>query len=41
PARIVARGDKAARDIDWKMRHSLDQMVESAWNARRAHPQGA
>jgi UDP-glucose 4-epimerase len=37
PARIVASGDLAARDIDWKMRHSIDEMVVSAWNARRAH----
>jgi UDP-glucose 4-epimerase len=36
PARIVAAGDLAARDIDWKMRHSLRQMVESAWAARTA-----
>jgi UDP-glucose 4-epimerase len=37
PARIVASGDLAARDIDWKMRHTIDEMVVSAWNARRAH----
>jgi len=36
PARIVASGDLAARDLDWKMRHTLAQMVESAWEARRA-----
>ena len=36
PARIVASGDLAARDLDWRMRHSLEQMVESAWTARRA-----
>ena len=36
PARIVASGDLAARDLDWKMRHTLSQMVESAWEARRA-----
>ncbi|MFP5253595.1 MAG: UDP-glucose 4-epimerase GalE [Actinomycetes bacterium] len=37
PARIVASGDLAARDLDWRMRHSLDDMVASAWSARRAH----
>jgi UDP-glucose 4-epimerase len=37
PARIVASGDLAARDIDWRMRHTIDQMVTSAWEARRAH----
>jgi UDP-glucose 4-epimerase len=36
PARIVASGELAARDLDWKMRHSVDDMVASAWEARRA-----
>lgn len=35
PPRIVASGRLAARDLDWKMRHSLDEMVASAWEARR------
>ncbi len=35
PARIVASGALAARDLDWKMRHSLAEMVESAWSARQ------
>jgi UDP-glucose 4-epimerase len=34
PARIVASGDLAARDLDWKMRHTLAEMVDSAWRAR-------
>ncbi len=37
PARIVANGDRAARDLDWQMRHDIDQMVQSAWSARNAH----
>jgi UDP-glucose 4-epimerase len=36
PDRIVATGELAARDLDWKMRHSLDEMVRSGWEARRA-----
>ncbi len=36
PARIVALGELAARDLDWQMRHSLDDMVRSAWDARQA-----
>jgi UDP-glucose 4-epimerase len=36
PARIVAAGDLAARDRRWEMRHSVDEMVSSAWEARRA-----
>ena len=33
PARIVATGDLARRDLDWQMRHSLQEMVSSAWRA--------
>jgi len=36
PPRIVANGDLAARDLDWAMRHTLDEMVASAWAARQA-----
>ncbi len=34
PARIVADGQLAARDLDWATRHSLRDMAESAWRAR-------
>jgi UDP-glucose 4-epimerase len=37
PARIVALGDAAAAELDWKMRHTIDEMAASAWSARRAH----
>lgn len=37
PARIVATGELAARDLDWRMRHTIDDMVRSAWQARQAH----
>jgi UDP-glucose 4-epimerase len=33
PARIVASGELAARDLDWRMRHHVDDMVASAWRA--------
>ena len=36
PDRIVASGELAARDLEWKMRHSLDDMVRSAWESRQA-----
>jgi UDP-glucose 4-epimerase len=36
PARIVATGELAARDLDWQMRHTVDDMVASAWAARQA-----
>jgi UDP-glucose 4-epimerase len=35
PARIVASGDAATRDLGWRMDHTLAEMVESAWTARR------
>lgn len=31
PATIVANGDLARRDLDWRMRHPIRAMVESAW----------
>jgi UDP-glucose 4-epimerase len=33
PARIVASDALAARDLGWKNRHSIDEMVESAWRS--------
>ncbi|MFT4210790.1 MAG: UDP-glucose 4-epimerase GalE [Microbacterium sp.] len=35
PDRIVATGELAARDLDWRMRHSVDEMVRTGWEARR------
>ncbi len=38
PDRIVASGDLASRDLDWQMRHTLHDMVTTAWHAHsRAH----
>jgi len=37
PARIVASGELAARDLGWRMTYSLDEMVTTAWEARGAH----
>lgn len=36
PDRIVAKGDLAERDLDWRMRHDVADMVASAWRARRS-----
>jgi UDP-glucose 4-epimerase len=33
PARIVASGELAARDLGWSMRHDIDDMVGTAWRA--------
>ncbi|WP_040320169.1 UDP-glucose 4-epimerase GalE [Aeromicrobium marinum] len=33
PARIVATGEQAARDLGWENRHTVHQMFASAWNA--------
>lgn len=35
PPRIVASGELAARDLGWQMRHTLAEMVASAWQARQ------
>lgn len=35
PDRIVATGELAARDLDWKMRYTVDEMVRTGWDARR------
>jgi len=34
PDRIVAAGELAARDLDWKMRYTVDEMVRTGWEAR-------
>ena len=41
PARIVAAGDLAARDLGWSMRHDLRDMVASAWDATRRASQAS
>ena len=33
PARIVASGELAGRDLDWRMRYDVDEMVAGAWRA--------
>ncbi len=35
PDRIVATGELAARDLDWRMRYTVDDMVRTGWDARR------
>ena len=35
PARIVASGERAARDLGWDPQHSLTDMISSAWTASR------
>jgi UDP-glucose 4-epimerase len=41
PARIVASGALATRDLGWEMRHDVDAMVASAWEAWTASQQPA
>jgi UDP-glucose 4-epimerase len=41
PARIVASGELARRDLGWEMRHDIDAMVASAWRAWTASGQRA
>ena len=35
PARVVASGELATRDLAWAMTHSLEDMIGSAWEARK------
>ena len=35
PDRIVATGERAARDLDWRNRYTVDEMVRTGWDARR------
>jgi UDP-glucose 4-epimerase len=35
PDRVVASGQRAAEDLGWAMSHSLEQMILTAWTARR------
>jgi UDP-glucose 4-epimerase len=39
PAKIVATGELAARDLEWRMRHTLREMVTSQWDATRGAAQ--
>ena len=41
PDRIVADGTLAARDLDWKMRHSVEDMVASAYEAQKKAASGS
>jgi UDP-glucose 4-epimerase len=36
PARIVASGEAAARDLGWRNTHTLQDMLASAWRAHEA-----
>lgn len=38
PARVVASGERASRDIGWAMTHSLEEMINSAFKARKNLP---
>ena len=41
PAGLVASSEKAKRVLGWKPTHdSLDEIIESAWNWHKNHPNG-
>jgi len=41
PHVLIASPDKVMRDLGWNPRHSeLDNIIESAWRWRLAHPNG-
>ncbi|MFD8524716.1 UDP-glucose 4-epimerase GalE [Streptomyces capillispiralis] len=40
PARVVASADRAATELAWKARHTVDDMITSAWQGWiRLHPE--
>lgn len=40
PPRLVASHARARTELGWQPRRGLDEMIASAWEWRRAHPQG-
>lgn len=40
PARLVAGVERAARELGWRPRRSLEDVVASAWRWHQSHPQG-
>ncbi|GGV55485.1 UDP-glucose 4-epimerase GalE [Streptomyces griseoloalbus] len=42
PARVVASADRATTELAWKARHTVDDMITSAWSGwLRLHPEAA
>ena len=35
PARVVASGERASREIGWEMTHTIEEMIQSAFHARK------
>ena len=41
PAVLVASSEKAAKELGWKIKYnSLEDIIESAWNWHKSHPNG-
>jgi UDP-glucose 4-epimerase len=40
PPRLVASHDRARAELGWQPRCNLDEMIASAWEWRRSHPEG-
>jgi UDP-glucose 4-epimerase len=41
PAVLIASGEKIRRELGWEPQHSsLDEIISSAWDWKRRHPQG-
>jgi UDP-glucose 4-epimerase len=38
PARVVASGELASRDLSWTMNNTISDMISSAWEARKNLP---
>lgn len=40
PSRLVASYDKIHRDLGWKPKYNLEDIIRTAWNWHRTHPAG-
>lgn len=40
PPRLIANGDKITRELGWKPKFSLTDMIETSWNWFSKHPNG-
>lgn len=40
PARLVASNERIAAEMGWKPRHTLEDIIRSAWQWRAQHPDG-
>ena len=40
PARLVASSEKIRRELGWTPQYGIDEILQSAWQFHRQHPDG-